>query len=612
MLNRTDWSDQLLDSLLWVIQAFVMSAIGIALAAVLLVRFTTWGAQFVRVTGAYFPARLQSRIWGELAVMLLLVVVAVRINLLLVYQLADTFAALHLGDPQVGLVDTDSAAASFRRGMLIVAVLLIAAFLCRGVARWLAIRVDQRWQIWLTAQALGDWLGDRAYYRSRFIDETVDNPDQRISTDVGKLVRRTRQLVVGVVGAVITVAAFAGLLWELSGPLGVGGLSIPRALILLGLPYVLVVAVITVRIAGPLVGLEFWNERLAANYRYALVRLRESAENVAFYRGEDAERAGVLDRFDALVDNDRSIGLHRLRLDAWTPAAAAAAVLLAALIQAPRVIDGGLSFEQLLQSIVVVVLLERSFAVVGRRFGRYAALRSALGRLDALFAANARSRALPSVDTIDTTGAVRIDGVEVRTPLGEVLVEGLDLTLSPGEGVVVKGASGSGKTTLLRGLSGMWPFVDGHFGRPPEQDGTLFVSQTPYLPLGSLRSAVVYPADPARFGDGDLRTALVRVQLGHLAERLDQEADWAKILSPGEQQRVAFARVILLRPPVVFLDEATSAIDEGLEHWLYSLVREELPSVIMISIAHRSTIEGHHTHRLNIDGGGRWRMTDIR
>ncbi|WP_084352497.1 ABC transporter ATP-binding protein/permease [Millisia brevis] len=612
MLNRTDWSDQLLDSLLWVIQAFVMSAIGVALAAILLVRFTAWGAQFARVTGGYFPATVRSQVWGELAAMLLLVVVAVRINLLLVYQFADTFGALHLGDPQVGAVDAADASASFRRGLLIVVILLLAAFVRWGLARWLAVRFDLRWQTWLTAKVLGDWLADRAYYRSRFIDETVDNPDQRISMDVEKLVRRSRQLAVGVVGAVVTVAAFTSLLWDLSGSLGIGGLSIPRALIIFGVLYVIVVALVTVRIAGPLVGLEFWNERLAANYRYALVRLRESAENVAFYRGEQAESSGVLDRFDALVDNDRAVRLHRLRLDAWTLVSGVVAALLAAVIQAPRVIDGTLSFEGLLQSILVFVLLERAFAFAGRRFGRYAALRSALDRLDALFAANARSRALPTVGTTDTTHAVRVDGVEVRTPLGEVLVEGLDVTLSPGEGVVVKGASGSGKTTLLRGLSGMWPFADGHFGRPPDADGTLFVSQTPYLPLGSLRSAVVYPADPAGFGDADLRTALVRVQLGHLAERLDQEADWAKILSPGEQQRVAFARVILLRPSAVFLDEATSAIDEGLEHWLYSLIREELPNLIMISVAHRSTIEGHHTHRLNIDGGGRWRMTDIR
>lgn len=612
MLNRTDWSDQLLDSVLWVIQAFVMSAIGAVLAAILLVRYTSWGAQFLRVTGGYFPAGPRSRVWGELAVMLLLVVIAVRINLLLVYQLADTLAALHFGDPQVGAVDADAAAGSFRRGLLIVAILLIAQFLRWGLARRLAVRFDTRWQRWLTAKVLGDWLGDRAYYRSRFIDETVDNPDQRISMDVEKLVRRARQLVVGVVGAVVTVVAFGSLLWALSGPLGVGGLSIPRALILVAVIYVMVVAAITVRIATPLVGLEFWNERLAANYRYALVRLRESAENVAFYRGEDAERAGVLDRFDALIDNDQSVRLHRLRLDAWTLASGVVAALLAAVIQAPRVIDGGLSFDQLLQSIVVFVLFERAFAFAGRRFGRYAGLRSALDRLDALFAANARSRALPTVGTTDTTHALRIDGVDVRTPLGEVLIEGLDVTLSPGEGVVVKGASGSGKTTLLRGLSGMWPFADGHFGRPPEREGTLFVSQTPYLPLGSLRSAVVYPADPALYGDGDLRSALTRVQLEHLAERLDQEADWAKILSPGEQQRVAFARVILLRPAVVFLDEATSAIDEDLEHWLYSLIRGELPNLIVVSIAHRSTIEGHHTHRLNIDGGGRWRMTDIR
>lgn len=609
MLDRTDWSDQLLDSVLWLVQAYAMAAIGCVAAAALLVRFTGWGAQFARVSGAYFLGRNQRSVWGELAVMLLLVVIAVRINLLIVYQVADTFAALVSG---AGDASTGDAAGSFGRGMLILLVLSLLQLIRWGAARWVAMRFDDGWQAWLTTAVLSDWLTDRAYYRSRFIDETVDNPDQRISLDVERAVRRTRQLVVGAVGAVVTVAAFAGLLWQLSGPVSMGPVTIPRALILVGILYAAASFAISLKIAAPLVGLEFWNERLSANYRYALVRLRESAENVAFYRGEDAERQGVLDRFSVLMGNDRSVRIHRLRVDGWTLASGVFAAIIAASIQGPRVIAGELSFEGILQSILVYVLLERSFSFAGRRFGRYAALRSALDRIDALLAANARSRALPMVGTRETSRDLGLVGVDVRTPLGEILIENLDVSLQPGEGVVVKGASGSGKTTLLRGLSGMWPFAEGEFARPSEQAGTLFVSQTPYLPLGSLRSAVVYPADPAGFTDGDLRSALTQVHLGHLSERLDQEADWAKILSPGEQQRVAFARVILLRPAVVFLDEATSAIDEGLEHWLYTLIRAELPDLILISIAHRSTIEGHHTHRLNIDEGGKWRMTDIR
>lgn len=188
--------------------------------------------------------------------------------------------------------------------------------------------------------------------------------------------------------------------------------------------------------------------------------------------------------------------------------------------------------------------------------------------------------------------SVGIEKLDVRTPDGVVLIDDLDLTLGRGDSLVVKGPSGSGKTTLLRALAQIWPYADGAVSEPTGSDA-LFLSQLPYLPLGDLRTAVAYPGHASDIGDGAMQEVLRKVALGHLTERLAEAEDWSAVLSPGEQQRIAFARVLLLKPTVVFLDEATSAVDEGLEDALYRLLRTELPDTIVVSVAHRSTVDGH-------------------
>ena len=204
--------------------------------------------------------------------------------------------------------------------------------------------------------------------------------------------------------------------------------------------------------------------------------------------------------------------------------------------------------------------------------------------------------------------SVELDGVEVRTPAGERLIDPLDLRLERGDSLVITGSSGSGKTTLLRSLAELWPAATGVWRRPADDHETMFLSQLPYLPLGDLRTVVSYPARSGDIVDERLREVLTRVSLPHLRERLDEEQDWAKVLSPGEQQRVAFARVLLTRPKAVFFDEATSAMDEGLALAMYELLRAELPATTVVSVSHRSSLEAHHQHHLELLGGGAWRL----
>jgi putative ATP-binding cassette transporter len=231
-------------------------------------------------------------------------------------------------------------------------------------------------------------------------------------------------------------------------------------------------------------------------------------------------------------------------------------------------------------------------------------------RLHGLLVADDQSRDLPRIATRDTDTGIQISNVDVRRPDGVVLIDDLDLRLVAGEALVIKGASGSGKTTLLRTLSQIWPYADGSMTAPAGTD-TLFLSQIPYLPLGDLRMAVAYPAAVEDIDEEVMKQTLTKVSLPHLVEQLDVADDWSKVLSPGEQQRIAFARILLIRPQVVFLDEATSAIDEGLEYALYQLIRSELPETILVSVAHRSTVDVHHTQKLELSGTGAWELEPV-
>ena len=251
-----------------------------------------------------------------------------------------------------------------------------------------------------------------------------------------------------------------------------------------------------------------------------------------------------------------------------------------------------------------------SLAFFRNVYDAFAGYRAAIIRLDGLITANETARELPSLTAEPSRdGSLELDDVEVRTPAGTRLIDPLDLRLDPGESLVITGSSGSGKTTLLRSLAQLWPFTSGTLRRP--QDDTMFLSQLPYVPLGDLRAAVSYPAEAGTYSDDAIRSALDTVSLGHLGGRLDDVADWAKVLSPGEQQRIAFARVFLTKPKVVFLDESTSALDEGQEFALYRALRTRLPDCIMVSVSHRPSLEQHHDQRLELLGDGAWRLAAV-
>lgn len=245
-------------------------------------------------------------------------------------------------------------------------------------------------------------------------------------------------------------------------------------------------------------------------------------------------------------------------------------------------------------------------------YDNFAGYRAAIIRLHGLLEANREARELPELLVKPSTDdTVTLEGVEVRSPAGDPLIEALDLELGRGDAVMIAGPSGSGKTTLLRSLAQLWPYASGSLTRPQDDADAMFISQLPYIPLGDLRAVVAYPLAPEEISDIAFADVLNKVMLPHLIGELDNVEDWAKVLSPGEQQRVAFARILLARPKVVFLDESTSALDEGLELTIYGLLRAELPDTIVVSVSHRHTVRRHHNQLLELLGGGRWNLAPL-
>jgi len=618
-----DWSNELVNSTLWVLKAFGIAALCLVVVLVLLRRFTGWGRQFWRITGNYFVGRASVPVWITLAVLLASAVMSVRISVLISYYANDLFSALQIafegsGSPEDSL--KESGVQGFWTSMGIFAILATVA----AVRFLLDLYITQRfiigWRVWLTRRLTGDWLDGHAYYRGQLAKEPIDNPDQRIQQDIDIVTTVMGEpntpshgsgstLLFGAVESVLSVAAFGVILWHLSGPLTVLDATLPKALFWIVIVYVLAATIIAFWIGRPLIRLSYLNELRNASFRYAMIRMKDSASAIGLYRGEDVER-GQLDHRLALVIANYRMWLNRMVMFlGWNLTASQAINPLPYIVQAQRLFAQQISFGDVMQSATAFHAIHDALSFFRNAYDSFAGYRAALIRLDGLIDANARGRTMPRLMTEDSADdAVRVEDVDVRTPDGKRLVHALFLRLDPGDGLVIKGPSGSGKTVLLQSVAGLWPYTSGGVSYPIAARETMFISQLPYIPLGDLRAVASYPSPEGVVDDDLVQGVLLKVALPHLIIRINEVKDWAKVLSVGEQQRIAFARILLNKPKAVFLDESTSAMDEGLELMLYRLVRAELPDSIVVSVSHRDTVDQHHDRQLELLGDGEWRL----
>jgi vitamin B12/bleomycin/antimicrobial peptide transport system ATP-binding/permease protein len=597
-MESINWSTEWLTSLLWVGEVFIFVVIGFTLIAWFLVRRTRWGRQFWRLSGMYFIPRMRTWLaWRPVltvALLLLFTVISVRLNVLLSFQGNDMLTAMQqLNAP------------AFWKSIGVFGILATIYVLLVLISFYVGQAQIIHWRLWLNQRMVGDWLGGTAYHRMRFVSQPVDNPDQRIQQDITSYTSDSQDLALGAVASSVSLVSFTIILWQLSGPVTVFGQQIPRAMVFLAYVYVIIATVFAFRIGRPLIRLNFLNELLTASYRYALVRVRDNSENIAFYRGEQVENTGLMARFAAVIANTWAIVFRSLKFQGFNLVISQIAVVFPYVIQAPRFFSQQITLGDVNQTATAFGQVEGALSFFRLAYDDFASYRASLNRLTQLLDANEEARALPTPVTEERTSGLGVRDLDVRLPDGRPLLMDLDLDLASGESLLVKGPSGSGKTTLLRSLAGLWPYVSGTIARP--LDGrVMFCGQQPYLPLGTLRAALAYPSPVETLSEDQAIETLRAVHLGYLTERLDVETDWSRTLSPGEQQRLAFGRIFIEHPALVFLDETTSALDEGMEHSIYELLRDRLPDCTVVSVGHRSSLERLHTNELTLLGEGQW------
>ncbi|HET7593842.1 MAG TPA: ABC transporter ATP-binding protein/permease [Stellaceae bacterium] len=510
--------------------------------------------------------------------------------------------------------------------LLIFSALAAAYIICAVYQIYLQQMLQIRWRRWLTRRYLDGWLGERAYYRLQLAGDGTDNPDQRISEDVDRFTRYSLALSIGGGGflnAGVTLVSFVAILWSLSGPLTVplgswGSIAIPGYMVWFAILYAVGGTWLTVKIGRPLVRLNFDQQRYEADFRFSLVRLRENTESVALYGGEPRERLMFLDRFGRVVDNFWNIMKRIKTVGWWTSGYGQFAVIFPYIVAAPAYFAKTFQLGGLMQTAGAFDQVQSALSFIVTSYAGYAGSESIsewqsvvqrLGSFEERMREVAEAARAPQMIERRRGGdGLEVADLDIDLPNGSVLLRSVSFTVAPNEALLLTGPTGSGKSTLLRAIAGIWPFGR---GRVRIGEGrTLFLPQRPYLPLGTLRNALLYPREDDAVPDERLKDALETVGLSALAGELDEGSNWARRLSLGEQQRLAFARILLGEPAIVFLDEATSALDEASETELYRLLRAAAWRPTVISVGHRSTLRDFHDRILSLDGAAR-REKDI-
>ena len=491
---------------------------------------------------------------------------------------------------------------------------LAFAFIIIAVYKfYLTQLLEMRWRAWMTGHYLQRWLANHAFYQlelARFSTPpnadpnpiNPDNPDQRIQEDINQFTTYTISLTMGLLNAVVTLASFVGILWGLSGgfAFSVQGseYSIPGFMVWMAVLYCLAGSVLTHYIGRPQIRLNFEQQRLEADFRHHMVRVREYSESIALDRGEAVERVQLNTRFDKVLGNYLHLIKAQKNLIWFTSFFGQAAVVFPFVVAAPRFFSGAIQLGELMQISSAFGQVQGALSWFVDNYPNLASWRATTDRLtsfEASFAALANTeRAQATIQPAADASALAATDLTVALPTGAVLLAGTTLHAQPGDRVLLQGPSGSGKSTLFRALAGIWPFSRGHVQLPAH---TMFLPQRPYFPNGPLRDALAYPDAPDSYNDAQLRQALTDALLPQLADQLDHPDAWSQKLSGGEQQRLAIARVLLKKPQWVFADEATSALDEATEGSIYQrlLALVDTTRGAIISIAHRPSVANFHT-----------------
>ena len=491
---------------------------------------------------------------------------------------------------------------------------LAFAFIIIAVYKfYLTQLLEMRWRAWMTGHYLQRWLTNHAFYQlelARFTGQPnadtshPDNPDQRIQEDINQFTTYTVSLTMGLLNAVVTLTSFVGILWGLSGGFAFSfdghAYNIPGFMVWMAVLYCLAGSILTHYIGRPQIKLNFEQQRLEADFRHHMVRVREYSESIALDRGETVERVQLDLRFSRVLGNYLHLIKAQKNLVWFTSFFGQAAVVFPFVVAAPRFFSGAIQLGELMQISSAFGQVQGALSWFVDSYSSLASWRATTDRLTSFEASFKALAPVATEQTATNSIALETHDLNVALPNGAVLLTGAALRAAPGDHVLLQGPSGSGKSTLFRTLAGIWPFASGSLTRPAD---AMFIPQRPYFPNGPLRDALAYPEAPASYTDEQLRQALLDALLPQLVGQLDQPDAWSQKLSGGEQQRLAIARVLLKKPKWVFADEATSALDETTESSVYKrlLALVDTAQGALISIAHRPSVAAFHSRRWELE-----------
>lgn len=593
-----DYGQEAITSIFWVLQTLAITALFFSFGIFLLVRFSRWGKQFWQFAGGYLSPKRSVKPLLFFLLIVALTLVSVRISLVYSEWYNNMYTSLQEFNQAV-----------FWQQMGLFCVIAACAVSTSLASYYIEQRFIISWIAWLNDELTNKWMTNRAYYKTQYLSANLDNPDQRIQQDVQSYVKTTLSLSTGVIDAVTSMISYTILLWGLAGPMLVLGVEIPHMMVFLVFAYVIFTTLIAFWLGRPLIHLNFANERLNANYRYSLIRVKEYAESIAFYAGEKVEQNQLYRQFRAVINNMWNIVFRTLKFSGFNLIVSQISVVFPLLIQVGRYFEKQIKLGDLMQTLQVFGKLHTNLSFFRNSYDTFAGYKATLDRLTGFTYAIDMANRESETDIRNSENDVIFKGLSIKNPFGRTLINNVNLTLPQGASLLIQGDSGVGKTTLLRTAAGLWSYSQGTVYCP--LDSQLFLAQKNYLPQGDLSTALAYPKNSADIDRPLTEEILRKVQLGHLIELLEQEQDWTRILSLGEQQRLAFGRLLLHKPKVAFLDEATASMDEGLEDAMYRLLKSELPNMTLISVGHRSTLKRYHRQQLQIFTDGSWALNEI-
>lgn len=583
------WQTELAASPLWLLQTLAGVLLAAALAALLLGR-TRFGREFWQVLKPCLSRRGAVAAAAVVILMIVLLLTEVRLYVLNTFLYSSAYSAMQ-----------DRLAAVFWTAVFMNAAVMLIRSVNLIINDFLDQALAIKWAEQLNRVLTRRWLADKTYHRLQMRRDAPDNIDQRIQMDAQEFIVSTITFLRGMLNSVISTIEFTIVLWGLAGMLPVFGIEIPHGIVFLVYIAILAATALAMWIGRPLIRSNYENEHLNGDYRYSLVRIRDHSESIAFYNGEWRERQQLGERFRAIIANRWRIARQSVTLSGFNDVFSQIMQLLPLMLQAPRLFAGHIKIGDVQQTVQSFARLQKSMSFFRNFYKDFTVYRARLERIAGFMDSMDDKRPAHQPDTETLSDGLILDGLTLLRHNGDALLSDVSLAARPGDAVLIRGPSGCGKTSLLRALAGLWPFgSSGRIARPPKER-IMFVPQKAYMPQGSLLQSVCYPAPQA--GRADVAAALETCRLTHLVPLLDKEDNWQQRLSPGEQQRVAFARVLLASPAAILLDEATSALDEPTEAYLYTTLRRSLPESIIVSIGHRNTLEAFHNLSLYVGGG---------